>query len=69
MGEPEDKKQAEARAYQLFETFFAAEPGRVFTEIHTLNGEVYHGFDDEIGLQILQAEPDLSVEKAKISVE
>jgi len=69
MGEPEDKKQAEARAYQLFKTFFAAEPGRVFTETHTLNGEVYHGFDDEIGLQMLQAEPDLLVEKAKINVE
>jgi len=69
MGEPEDKKQAEARAYQLFETFFAAEPGRVFTETRTLNGEVYHGFDDEIGLQMLQAEPDLLVEKAKINIE
>jgi hypothetical protein len=68
MDEPQDKKQAKARAYQLFKTLFAAEPGRVFTETHTLNGKVYHGFDDEIGLQMLQAEPDLLVEKAKINV-
>ena len=46
MDEPQDKKQAKARAYQLFKTLFAAEPGRVLTETHTLNGKVYHGFDE-----------------------
>ena len=69
MDEPGNKKQAEARAYQLFETLFAAEPGKVFTESHTFNGDIYHGFDDEIGLQILRAEPDLLVEKAQTNIE
>ena len=69
MDEPGNKKQAEARAYQLFETLFAAEPGKVFTESHTFNGDIYHGFDDEIGLQILRAEPDLLVEKARTDIE
>ena len=71
MDELETEKQTKARAhaYQLFVDLFKAEPGRVFAQSHTFNGEVYHGFYDEIGCQILRAEPDLLVEKARTDIE
>ena len=71
MDELETEKQTKARAhaYQLFVDLFKAEPGKVFAQSHTFNGEVYHGFYDEIGCQILRAEPDLLVEKARTDIE
>jgi len=67
--ETEKQTKARAHAYQLFVDLFKAEPGKVFAQSHIFNGEVYHGFYDEIGCQILRAEPDLLVEKARTDIE
>ena len=67
--ETENQTKARALATQLFTDLFAAEPGKVFTQSHTFNGEVYHGFYYEIGCQLLKANPELLVEKARTDIE
>ena len=65
----ENQIKARARAYQLFESLYQAEPEKAFIQIWTFNGEIYYGFDEEIGYQLLLADPDLLIEKARISAE
>jgi hypothetical protein len=61
---PEKLIKAREDAYKVFKNLFDEEPGKAFIQIWSLNGEMYCGFDDEVGYHLLEADPNLLVKEA-----